>query len=171
MWCYIVYYFYTYTIILSYTIIILYITIIISYTLLYYYILYIILFPIPSSPLLLYSSFPSYPQPSLLFFPRPSCPSQYSFYTCRYLDTHIYILSSFPSQSPPHLFLSIPLFPIFNHSSSFSPLLLSSQYSFYTCRELHILIYIPSFPISFSSPINNLTPHVLSEWMVEVCGA
>jgi hypothetical protein len=46
------------------------------------------------------------------------------------------------------------------------------SYSFYTCRYLHTLIYIslsiiPFFPL-FK---NNLTPHVLSEWMVEVCGA
>ena len=43
-----------------------------------------------------------------------------------------------------------------------SLLLIYSSHSFYTCRYLHILIYIPD-----SSTI--LTPHVLSEWMVEVC--
>ena len=48
---------------------------------------------------------------------------------------------------------------------SFSPILFlfQSSHSFYTCRYLHILIYIPD------SSKNNLTPHVLSEWMVEVC--
>ena len=40
---------------------------------------------------------------------------------------------------------------------------LQSSHSKYTCRHLDILIYIPD-----SSP-KYLTPHVLSEWMVEVC--
>ena len=58
---------------------------------------------------------------------------------------------------------------LFSFSSSPSdlhslPSFIPSQYSFYTCRYLHILTY--TLP---DSSKNNLTPHVLSEWMVEVC--
>ena len=54
--------------------------------------------------------------------------------------------------SLPNLSFSSPL-PIPSHS-----------HSKYTCRYLHILIYIHHI-----FPIIILTPHVLSEWMVEVC--
>jgi hypothetical protein len=76
--------------------------------------------------------------------------------------TYLYSIRIFIPH-PPHLLFHLFLFPLFNppfRSCSSSPLF--SQYSFYTCRYLHILIYILSLK-------NNLTPHVLSEWMVEVC--
>jgi hypothetical protein len=58
-----------------------------------------------------------------------------------------------------------PLLPLPIQSSPHPILPNLSQYSFYTCRYLHILIYIPLFP---QYP-KYLTPHKLSEWMVEVC--
>ena len=70
-----------------------------------------------------------------------------------------------PSNLP--FFLSLPIF-LYNplpHSLQFLPLpSQSSSHSKYTCRYLRNLIYIQSVS-------DNLTPHVLSEWMVEVCGA
>ena len=73
------------------------------------------------------------------------------------LFSYSHLPSSFPniliSYSPPQSFLSSILLP--------TPLSLPN--SFYTCRHLDILIYVP---IIWSPP--NLTPHVLSEWMVEV---
>jgi hypothetical protein len=120
-----------------------------------YYIIYytIILYIILYSSLLLFFSYPfpiflnhlpSFPPSSDLFLPNPLILSSsllfppQSFYTCRYLHILIYII--LPSQP------------------------------FYTCRYLDTHIYIQSF-LSQSSipiPINNSTPHVLSEWMVEV---
>ena len=101
-----------------------------------------ILLPFLSSSPLLFCS-------SLLFF---SSSSPHSFYTCRHLHILIYIilLSPIPNlASVPLPFLIIPILILILHSQN-------------TCRHLHILIYIP--PQS-----DNLTPHVLSEWMVEVC--
>ena len=121
---------------LYYIILLLYLILLHYYT--YTIILYLILYSSSSSSLL-FSPFPLYSSLTL-FFPSLTIPFPYSFYTCRYLHTVIYIL-----------FQSI-FFPI---------IFFSSQYSFYTCRYLHILIYILSVS-------NNLTPHVLSEWMVEV---
>ena len=139
MWCllYLILYIYYYTIILLY--LILYIIIL----------LYLILY----SPHL--SSYQS------IFYSPPSP-----------LPNTLIILSSliYPSQSPsPSSDLSPPLpnllsslLFLFLSFQSISPSLHPNlSHSFYTCRELHILIYIPSVS-------NNLTPHVLSEWMVEV---
>ena len=73
------------------------------------------------------------------------------------------IYSSFPLliySSVPFLFPSTPL-PPFLPTLPFSSSHLPFPHSFYTCRYLDTLIYIPD-----SSP--KLTPHVLSEWMVEV---
>jgi hypothetical protein len=61
------------------------------------------------------------------------------------------ILSSFP------LYSNIPSPPL-QSSSSILPF---PQYSFYTCRYLHILIYIPSFPNKLSINIKRNT-HLLS---------
>ena len=95
------------------------------------------------------------------------------------VDVRCYILY-YTLPSP--ILISISSFPIFpsysspssssdlisDLSSSFLPLLAHNlsplHHSFYTCRVFHNLIYI--LPTS-----DNLTPHVLSEWMVEVCGA
>jgi hypothetical protein len=77
------------------------------------------------------------------------------YYTYTILLLLLYILYTILISSS-HL-SSIPL----SHLSH------SSSHSFYTCRYLHILIYILSTSIPSS---NNSTPHVLSEWMVEVCG-
>jgi hypothetical protein len=123
---------------------ILYITILYyTYYILYYYIIlyyYLILY----SSLLFCSSPPILPllsSFSLPIFPLlPHLLFPHSFYTCRYLHILIYILRSLP-------FLSNPL---------------PNTHPRNTCRYLHILIYILSI---FK---NNLTPHVLSEWMVEV---
>jgi hypothetical protein len=129
------------------------------------------------------------PNPLILSsFPHPSLPSfPHSFYTCRYLHILIYILSVYLN----YPIISFPLFRSFlpiQSSSIFLPTqpdtlqIFSSSHSFYTCRYLHTVIYILSifrsylfFPIYLLFyyllfPIfkNNLTPHVLSEWMVEV---
>jgi hypothetical protein len=118
------------------------ITIIIHY---YYYtllLLYIIISSIISSFLSSFQSFWSIFS-SLLFF-------------CLY-----YTLLQF---SPPLLFWSIFLS---NHSSSHpNTPLISSQYSFYTCRYLHILIYIL---FRSSQYPKYLTPHKLSEGCLEWC--
>jgi hypothetical protein len=104
--CYIVYYYYILYIILSYTllyIIILYITIIISYTILYSSVLPSDLYSSssPSLPIpifILYLSVLGYPylysSPSSI--PHLPLPSQYSFYTCRYLHALIYITPILP---------------------------------------------------------------------------
>ena len=70
----------------------------------------------------------------------------------------------------PILFILLSSVPSFSTFLSATPPILSphpslsfSQYSFYTCRLLDPLIYI-----LFSSSPPKLTPHVLSEWMVEV---
>ena len=143
VWCYIIYY-YTYIILLY---IILYI------------ILYLISYTLP--PLLIYSSFP-FPSIFLLFlsflssflipiFPSPPHPHPPSF-------------SSFSSPIPPTLPPLIPLLQIYlplQSSISFSIFLLSSNQ--YVSGLTYTYLY--SINISFQS----LTPHVLSEWMVEVC--
>ena len=97
----------------------------------------------------------------------------YIIYYILYYIIHYILYYTLPSLPFPSLFF--PLSSSLISSSSFSSLLLfhplpsshlfllQSSHSFYTCRYLHILIYIPD------SSKNNLTPHVLSEWMVEVC--
>jgi hypothetical protein len=88
---------------------ILYITII-YYIIIHYYIIlyytYIISYTILSSSILLFSSQYS----SLLF------PSQYSFYTCRYLHILIYISSQPISLPSSLLFSSFPTIPFFSSS-------------------------------------------------------
>jgi hypothetical protein len=96
-----------------------------------------------------------------LFCSSPILPFPSSFLISSILLSHlIYLLLFFPISSP-------------NHSRN-------------TCRYLHILIYILSFQyphlihsilvgtyiyLFIFFPIKYLTPHVLSEWMVEVwCG-
>ena len=133
---------------------------IIYYILLYYYtitiiISYTILF-LTFPPLLLFFLLSLLPNLlSLPFFPSFPFFSQ-SISSSLPFPPLIYLLS-FPS----HLIHSHPL-PILLSSSLPFPNLFP-PHSFYTCRYLHILIYIQShLP-------NLLTPHVLSEWMVEVC--
>ena len=67
---------------------------------------------------------------------------------------------------------------LYTHLPFLLILLISSQYSFYTCRYLHILIYIIQFYLPLLSfPIylliflisNNSTPHKLSEGCLEWC--
>ena len=163
VWCYIVYYYY-YIIILYIIYYILYIYIyyyyILYYTLLYYTIIsYTILSSLLPHLLFLFHSI-------LIFLPFPlsspilSLPilfsSQYSFYTCRYLHILIYIQSFQSSHLIHNPFFPLPLQSSSDLSSS------QSSHSKYTCRDLLTVIYIPD------SSKNNLTPHVLSEWMVEV---
>ena len=123
--------------------VILYIIIIlyILYIILLYY--YIILYYILYYTLLLFSSLPF----TILFFLSQSSSSLLSSS----------ISSSFlQSQSFTILFCSYPL----QSSSLFFSNLIHSKY---TCRYLDPLIYILFLPRII------LTPHVLSEWMVEVC--
>jgi len=138
--CYIVYY----TLLLLYIIIHHYI--IIYYTLI---ILYLILYS--SSPLFILPSSSSL----LILLQFYSFPTQHSFYTCRYL--HILILYS-PSSLPTissrfggeyTLLPSFPSHPLFYLQFSSN---LSSINSFYTCRYLHILIYILSNPFQQFDP-------------------
>jgi hypothetical protein len=109
-----------------------------------------------------------------------------------YTYTILFLFSSFilfyPNLSSPILLFPSILPKSISSSSSLPSLILLlfwSQYSFYTCRYLHILIYIPPVPTiwprtfyrsgwlrcdvfnSWESCLS-LTPHVLSEWMVEV---
>ena len=119
--------------------------------LLYIYYYYIILY---SPPLLFFRSL-------LIFLPS----SQYSFYTCRSLLTVIYI----PDNSDPACFIGVDGYLCF-----------SWCYYYYI---LYLILYSSLLPILLSLPFlcsnpppsplpifhKNLTPHVLSEWMVEVC--
>ena len=132
--------------------------------LLYYILPYTILFCSSVYTLLLFCSISS-SLPPLLFiffssyllflssFLSSIIPSQ-PFYTCRYFHLLIYIPSSFPFQSR---YLSI-LKGITHLSISFILYLSGVTYTYLYSSDLSNL----------SS--SNLTPHVLSEWMVEVCG-
>ena len=171
VWCYILYYILYVYYYISY--ILYYYTII--YYILYYILYYTLLSPIiPSSSHLLFPSsilLPSSSPPLLSPSQYPSPPissstSSLSFYTCRVLHILIYIIQFYSPLPKLLLFSSLLLFPssfLILFSSLFFLLLylLSSQYSFYTCRYLHMVIYVLSVS-------NNSTPHVLSEWMVEV---
>ena len=107
--------------------------------------------------------------PFLPFFPIYHPP--HSKYTCRWLVILIYILS-LPLPSPPSSSLLIYPSSFLLSSTLSSPLLPSPPlpsslppphpHSFYTCRYLHTLTYTL---LIYS---DNSTPHVLSEWMVEV---
>ena len=79
---------------------------------------------------------------------------------CFVLVLYLILYSSYSSILLPILLLFHPsLIPILSSSSIF---LISHPHSFYTCRSFLMFIYVPSVS-------DNLTPHVLSEWMVEVC--
>ena len=67
---------------------------------------------------------------------------------------HLPLLPSFPSQSSSLLFLLL----------IYLPLLSSFQSSINLIQSIRVGIWISLFIFH-----NNLTPHVLSEWMVEVC--
>ena len=108
-----------------------------------YYILYIIIIILYYTLLLIYPSFPiplpsPISLPNILSHPFSSFPLSFILYLS--VLTYTYLYSSF-------FLSSFLLFPS-------SVLLSSSQYSFYTCRYLHILIYILSihiFPLVFPS--------------------
>ena len=109
------------------------------YTIIYYILLllyyYTYIYIIILYYLILYSPLPSLSSHPLLFLLQ----SSHSKYTCRHLDILTYIL--------PLLFLSFPIpSPLIYLLFSF-PIYLSSVLiliSFYTCRYLHLLIYIQS---------------------------
>ena len=88
----------------------------------------------------------------------------YILYLILYSSLLLFFFLSFSSPSLQILsllpFLSLPL----QSSSSSIPSIFPHSQN--TCRYLHILIYI--LPIILSSS-DNLTPHKLTEWMVEVC--
>ena len=116
------------------------------------------------------------------------------------LSSSVLLLLPNTSLLPSHPLPNIPLLWSISSSSPnlpfllFSPLPLQSSHSFYTCRHLDILIYIPavsnlSKQLSMNIKRNthlsiqsirvgiwislfifhkNLTPHKLTEWMVEV---
>ena len=162
-----------------------YYTIIIYYIILYYYILYIIilLYHILSYTILFSSSI-FHSLPSLLFYPFLSSPPpfspilscssflKYSFYTCRHLHTVIYILFSSSDLSSFIFYLLLFSSPL----PSILPLLFSpSSHSHRISINLQSSL-IPRILVGTSIHlfifnqylIDNLTPHVLSEWMVEV---
>jgi hypothetical protein len=156
--CYIVYYIIYYILYYTYTIILYYI--------LYYYytytIIYYILYPLPllfflflssllqfsSSLLSIFGSFPISPSSPLLPFQSPKFILYLSVltYTYLYSSVHSSSPSSLPFCSPCSLllfpiFLLLLLFPILFLFYSF-PDNIPLPHSFYTCRYLHILIYI-----------------------------
>ena len=107
-------------------------------------------FPLPHPPLLfsylLYFSLP-------IFQPSSSTIPPHSQNTCRHLDTLTYIpsISHSVSVGNTHLSLIIHL----------------SLISIYLIHSIRVGIWISLF--IFQTPLPNSTPHVLSEWMVEVC--
>ena len=124
-------------------IIIYYLILLYYYTIIHYYILYYTLLLFCSIFLPSNHSFQIYPP---LLFPISSSSSIFLLF-----------LSLLPHPNPSsHPFLLSSLF--------LSPLIVPSH-SFYTCRYLLTVIYIH---LMFSSDSKYLTPHVLSEWMVEV---
>ena len=142
---------------------ILYIHIYYILLLLYYIIQYILYYT-----LLFYSSFSYLPSSILFHLPFLSFSSSLLFLFLSFLLSYSLLFLSSPliyssSQSFTILFWSI------SHSSLIT--LFQSSHPINTCRYLDTLIYIqqsfPSLlPLFYSSTI--LTPHVLSEWMVEV---
>ena len=163
-WCYILYYILLYYTIIHYYYYILYYTILYSSSLLFFCLYSSLLF-FSSLPNTLPLFFSSLIYLLFLFLLSSSVLSSSSVYIIRSLSS---LLSSF-DLSP----LPLPLLPsfiiLYSSSSSFPSSILpsfsSSPHSSHpinTCRYLDTLIYIPD------SYKNNLTPHVLSEWMVEV---
>jgi hypothetical protein len=167
----------------------------IIHTLLYYIIIHILLYLIISYTILFFSS--SLPT----FSSSTSSSSQYSFYTCRYLHILIYVqsflynilpspsipFSSFPSSSfilylsvLTYTYLYYPIFPPpFPNKLSIN--IKRNTHLSLSQRSTHLSIihsilvgtYIYLFishPILYNilPSSSNLTPHVLSEWMVEV---
>ena len=95
------------------------------------------------------------------------CYILYSSLILIYLPSPL-IFSSLLSSLPNPLLLTFLLFrspflpDLFSSSQSFLPSSVPHPISFYTCRYFDTLIYIQSIS-------NILTPHKLTEWMVEVC--
>ena len=122
----------------------------------YYYILYYIIHILLYYILLSYILYSSVLSSLPLFYSFPSFSSQYSPHPL----IHLLFYSSLYN---PLLLIYLLFFPIYLLYSSTSPHpILSFQYSFYTCRYLHTVIYIISLK-------NNLTPHKLSEGCLEWC--
>jgi hypothetical protein len=148
--CVIIIIYYTYIIIYYY------------YSILYYY--YIILYS--SSPLPLFLLICSF-LPTIIFssslpipFSIPPTP-QYSFYTCRYLHILIYIILFLISSSS--------LSPLSSHSSYIHSILVGTYIYLFIFYPLLIhSILVGTYIYLFIFNQNNSTPHVLSEWMVEV---
>ena len=163
---------------LTYGIILLYI---IYYILYYYIIYYILLYIIILLYLILYSSIPT-PLPSSPIYPHPLIPSSLLLIFCS-LPFLIYLLF-FPLSSSSDLYSPLPPSYTLPSSSPFHPsfpplfrsIFLSSLFillpifqSFPFPEYLSALGYAYLYsPISLPNP-KVLTPHVLSEWMVEVC--
>ena len=142
--------YYTHTIILLY------------YYILYYYNTYIYYYPILLLYLILYYTLPFFSS-FLLSLPNLS---SVLILSSSSIPLSTPTLSSPPSSSPsplPHTNLASVLLPFLLSFPLFFLLI-----SFYTCRCLVLNTYISSSQSS-QSISNNLTPHVLSEWMVEVC--
>ena len=171
---YYTYYIIYYYILYYYTIIIIYYTII---HILYYTLLLfssILSFPFSSFPILSSSSIPIFFLFHLLFYSFPS--HSQPFYTCRYLHLLIYIpfflFSSDLSPSVPLPLLFFP-FPIIGSISSYPLPNIPFPYSIpifilYLSVVPYTYLCSPIFPPIFHQLPKYLTPHVLSEWMVEV---
>ena len=133
--------------------------IIIYYILLYYYILYIYIYIYYYY--ILYITIISYYTLSLSFF--------LSFLFC---SSFTILLIIPPSSIPP--FLSSLLLSFYSLSFSFPPLLLhplSPSLSFSSLLSFKVYVSAFGYPYLCSRLITILTPHKLTEWMVEVCGA
>ena len=131
-------------------IILLYIIILLYYYILYYIIIYYILYsphPFSSLPLPLFSS----PLPIYLPFQSYDLSSILPSLSSQSISPPLLLFSSSPS-SP-----SLPFVLFLSQILSFILYLSRVSYSYL-------------YSIRISSP-KYLTPHVLSEWMVEVCGA
>jgi hypothetical protein len=144
----------------------------------YYYILYTILFS--SSDLLFPITFlPSSYNPFFLYTHLPSIPliissSSFILYLSILIYTYLYYILFFSSPLPPHPNTpphssSNPSFP--SHNLLF---LLSNIPPISFILYLSILIYaylylIRIFIFPFHLPLNNLTPHILSEGCLEWC--
>ena len=75
-----------------------------------------------------------------------------------------FLYSPFLSFYP--LFSSLPYSPLFSSSSSLYSSVLLPILIYLSIQSIRVGIWISLFIFH-----KNLTPHVLSEWMVEVCGA
>jgi hypothetical protein len=179
--CYIVYYtYYILYIILYYYII--------YYLILYYYILYYtLLFFCLYSSLLILQFYPPLLfillDPYLIFCLYSSLLIILQFYSSLLfilLDPYLIFYLSFPSNvfSSSHLSSSFPIpftsFPLLPNIHSILVGTYIYLFILFSSILLSFILYLSvlGYTYLYSNPNqNNLTPHVLSEWMVEVCGA